>query len=89
MARAKTSSAARPAGVVPLVAGVASALALTGAAVFTVEQATCTDPGQYVRHDNHVELIGGCFDGADLPETTTGNRSPEQNGAAVRHNLRP
>ncbi|MGH3861401.1 hypothetical protein [Actinokineospora sp.] len=45
----------------------ASAVALTGAAFFTVQQATCADPGSYIRHDDHVELVGGCVDPADVP----------------------
>ncbi|WP_199432546.1 hypothetical protein [Qaidamihabitans albus] len=89
MARATTSGASRFAGVGSLVAGVASALALTGAAFYTVEQATCADPGQYVRHDNHVELVGGCFDGADLPQTTTGKQGEDMIRSVPPNNLRP
>lgn len=59
--------ASRSAGVLPLVAAVTSALALTGAAFYTVQSATnCGQPGQYVRHDNQVELVGGCLDNSDL-----------------------
>ncbi|WP_026360806.1 hypothetical protein [Amycolatopsis nigrescens] len=72
----------RSAGLLPLVAGIASAVALTGAAFYTVEQATCGDPGEYIRHDDHVELIGGCVKGAELPP------APKPGGpiGAVEHN---
>lgn len=80
----------RSAGVVPMVAAVTSALALTGAAFYTVDQATCGDPAQYVRHDNHVELVGGCVDGADLPAVTPdGTRVTRASGAAESQNYRP
>ncbi|OZM73611.1 hypothetical protein CFN78_08770 [Amycolatopsis antarctica] len=83
------SRSGRSSGVVPMVAAVASAIALTGAAFYTVEQATCGDPAQYIRHDNHVELVGGCVDGADLPATGPGQvRAPEA-GAAEPANYRP
>jgi hypothetical protein len=67
--------ATRSAGALPLVAGITSALALTGAAFYTVDRATCGDPGQYIRHDNHVELVGGCVDSSELSgmETTKPN----------------
>lgn len=54
-------------GMLSLVAGLASALALTGAAVYTVEGVPCADGGQYVRHAGGVELVGGCVDGTQLP----------------------
>lgn len=68
MARGKRESpATRVAGAMPLLLGLASAVALTGAAFFTVHQAGCAQPGSYIRHDHHVELIGGCLDPAELP----------------------
>ncbi|HWD01210.1 MAG TPA: hypothetical protein VG674_01930 [Amycolatopsis sp.] len=73
MARAENASTARrmratrSAGLLPLVFGVASAVALTGAAYFTVDAAGCGGQAQYIRHDNHVELVGGCVDGSELP----------------------
>ncbi|SFP37983.1 hypothetical protein SAMN05421810_102411 [Amycolatopsis arida] len=82
--------ASRTAGVFPLLVGVTSALALTGAAFYTVEKAGCGDPGQYVRHDSHVELVGGCVDGAKLPHTDP--REPSSAGpagAGGAHNYRP
>jgi len=64
--------ATRASGLLPLVAGVTSALALAGAAVYTVDRANCGDPAQYIRHDNYVELVGGCVDGADLQGIRSG-----------------
>jgi hypothetical protein len=69
-----------------LVAGIVSAAALTGAAFYTVERSACADPAQYIRHDNHVELVGGCLGGTDLP----GARPAAPHGAAAdRGNYRP
>ncbi|WP_410675582.1 hypothetical protein [Amycolatopsis sp. cmx-4-68] len=68
---ARRSRATRSAGLLPLVIGVASAAALTGAAYFTVDSASCGSPAQYIRHDSHVELVGGCVDGANLPAAGT------------------
>jgi hypothetical protein len=65
----------RSAGALPLVAGILSAVALTGAAFYTVDQASCSDPAQYIRHDNHVELVGGCVDSGELPGTLPGTAS--------------
>ncbi|PXY26557.1 hypothetical protein DI005_36055 [Prauserella sp. PE36] len=75
-------------GFVPLLAGLTSALALTGAAVYTVGQANCGDPGRYIRHDNHIELVGGCVDGGELP-TTGGAKSSTADGAQQLNNFRP
>ncbi|GAB3566664.1 hypothetical protein GCM10027445_13850 [Amycolatopsis endophytica] len=80
--------ATRSAGLLPLVAGVTSALALTGAAVYTVDRANCGDPAQYIRHDNYVELVGGCVHGPDLQGTRTGTTSGDAKNAEVR-NYRP
>lgn len=68
----RASRATRATGGVSVLVGVASAVALTGAAFFTVEQATCGDPGTYIRHADHVELVGGCVDGSELPSHTGG-----------------
>lgn len=85
MARANTSHGSRAASLLPLLAGVTSALALTGAAVYTVGKAGC-EPGQYVRHDHRVELVGGCVSGADLRDAGVGHRhkapSAQVSGAA-------
>lgn len=51
----------------PLVAGIATAAALSGAAVFAVLQSGCDEPGSYRSHDGVVELIGGCLKPDDLP----------------------
>ncbi|SFB59857.1 hypothetical protein SAMN05216266_12478 [Amycolatopsis marina] len=95
MARATTPGTARglrgtrAAGVLPLIAGVTSALALTGAAFYTVEYAGCGDSGQYIRHDSHIELVGSCVDGAKLPavDPTQNQRGPADN--AGTSNYRP
>jgi hypothetical protein len=81
---AHRARATRSAGLVPLVIGLASAAALTGAAYITVDSASCASPAQYIRHDSHVELVGGCVDGADLP--ATGTPKP---GTVVHGNYNP
>ncbi|MYW90103.1 hypothetical protein G3I59_05580 [Amycolatopsis rubida] len=73
MARAQHGTTARVksrTGLLPLAAGILSAVALTGAAFATVEAAGCEGPAQYIRHDNHIELVGGCVNGTELPATT-------------------
>jgi hypothetical protein len=57
----------RVTGVVPLAGATAAAMALAGLALFSVSQAGCAEPGQFVQHDGTVELVGGCLDPADLP----------------------
>jgi len=80
--------ATRAAGLLPLVAGITSALALTGAAVYTVDRAGCGDPAQYIRHDNYVELVSGCVDGSDLQGIRTGSTPGEAKNAEL-NNYRP
>ena len=75
---ARRARATRSAGLVPLVIGLASAAALTGAAYITVDSASCGSPAQYIRHDSHVELVGGCVDGSQLPAT-----GPARSGSVV------
>jgi hypothetical protein len=55
------------AGTFPLVAGIAAATALSGAAIFTVSRSGCDSPGVYWPHDGIVELVGGCLNHSDLP----------------------
>ncbi|MEU6645805.1 hypothetical protein ABZ863_25090 [Saccharomonospora sp. NPDC046836] len=86
MARGTASRSARSTGVLPLLAGITSALALTGAAVYTVGQAGCVEPGQYVRHDNHIELVGGCVDGNHLPQKGTGQNPSAASGTGPSSN---
>jgi hypothetical protein len=81
---ARRARATRSAGLLPLVIGLASAAALTGAAYITVDNASCGSPAQYIRHDSHVELVGGCVDGAKLPATGTSST-----GGAVHGNYNP
>jgi len=63
----KPRRATRSASVLPVVAAVSAAVALTSAAFYTVDHATCADP-RYIRHDDHVELVDGCLDGATLDQ---------------------
>jgi hypothetical protein len=82
---ARRVRATRSAGLLPLVIGVTSAAALTGAAYFTVDSVGCATPAQYIRTDTHVELVGGCIDGADLPPA-----NPTPNGDKIHtSNYRP
>ncbi|HEY0806758.1 MAG TPA: hypothetical protein VGD84_16920 [Pseudonocardiaceae bacterium] len=62
---------ARAAGVLPLLAAIAAAAALGGAAVFTVSQAACPDPGHFVREGVSARLVGGCVSKDDLLGNTT------------------
>jgi hypothetical protein len=55
----------------PLLAAVIAAAALGGAAVFTVSQAACPDPGHFVREGVSARLVGGCVSKADLPTPNT------------------
>jgi hypothetical protein len=80
--------ATRSAGALPLVAAITSALALTGAAFYTVDRATCGDPAQYIRHDNHIELVGGCVDGSQLEQLRT-TQSHTSGQIAEYNNFRP
>jgi hypothetical protein len=57
----------RRAVVAPVIATLAAAALLSGAAVVTVQQAGCDDPGQYVQYDGGYELVGGCLEPGDLP----------------------
>ena len=73
---------ARAAGVVPLAGALAAATALAGVAVFTVNSASCADPGQYVQRGGQVELVGGCVDPADLPAVPGHQPAPADAGHA-------
>jgi hypothetical protein len=66
--------------VLPLLAAVVAAAALGGAAVFTVSQAACPDPGHFVQQGVSARLVGGCMDKADLPAATT-NTGPAAGAA--------
>jgi hypothetical protein len=57
----------RRAALAPIVATLAAGALLSGAAVFTVQQAGCDNPGQYVQRDGGYELVGGCLEPGDLP----------------------
>lgn len=60
---------ARAAGVLPLLAAVVAAAALAGAAVFTVSQAACPNPGHISVSGAGAHLVGGCVDRSELPPT--------------------
>ena len=66
----------RVARVLPVAAVTVAATALAGVAVFTVSNAGCADPGRYVQHGGHVELVGGCVDPQDLPRQGGPNTKP-------------
>lgn len=89
--RHRATSRLRGNGMLSLVAGLASALALTGAAVYTVEGVPCADGGQYVRHAQSVELIGGCVDGTQLPHSPANNVGSDggQGSAGEPRNYQP
>jgi hypothetical protein len=71
----------RAAGVLPLIGAVAAAAALAGAAVFTVSQAACPDPGHYVQDGVSLHVVGGCFSRAELPGTAV----PAEAAGATGH----
>jgi hypothetical protein len=81
--------ATRWSGLLPLVAAITSAIALTGAAFYTVDRVGCADPAQYIRHDNHVELVGGCVNTTELPSVQPGPDSQSTPPGVVRGNYRP
>ena len=72
----------RVAGVLPLLGAVVTAAALAGAAVFTVSQAACPNPGHYVQVGGSVHIVGGCFSRADLPDTAS-PAGPANNAAPI------
>jgi len=72
----------RRAALAPIAATAAAAALLTGAAVFTVTQAKCDDPGRYVYHNGGYELVGGCLEPGDLPVGPAPDAAPEQHADA-------
>lgn len=50
-----------------LLAPLAVAAVLAGAAVVTVERSGCDDPARYVSTGGGVTLVGGCISPHDLP----------------------
>lgn len=57
----------RRAVLAPVLATVATAALLSGAAAVTVQRAGCDEPGRYVQVGDRVELVGGCLEPGDLP----------------------
>jgi hypothetical protein len=76
----------RRAALGPIVATLAAAALLSGAAAYTVQRAGCEDPGRYVHTGNTVELVGGCIERGDLPvgPAPVDPDSTDQNGAHTR-----
>ncbi|GAA2331758.1 hypothetical protein GCM10009854_03690 [Saccharopolyspora halophila] len=70
----------QPSSVVPLITGLVSAAALSGAAAVAVLQSGCEDPGTYLEHDGVVELVGGCLRSSDLPVTPQDPEDPLGSG---------
>jgi hypothetical protein len=75
----------RVAGVLPLLGAVAAATALAGAAVFTVSQAACPNPGHYVQSGGAVHLVGGCFSRSELPTTPGSGNHTAAVGGVTHH----
>lgn len=50
-----------------VLAPLAVAAVLAGAAVVTVERAECDVPARYVTTGNGIEMVGGCTSPRDLP----------------------
>lgn len=74
----------RRAVLAPVLATVAAAALLSGAAAMTVQRAGCDEPGRYVQVGEQVELVGGCVEPGDLPvgpARATDNPAP---GGALR-----
>jgi hypothetical protein len=68
-----------------LVAPLVAAAALTGAAVFTVSQAGCDEPGTLVSTHHGPVLVGGCsIPGLVLPGHTAPNGSANDQADARR-----
>jgi hypothetical protein len=72
----------RRAALAPIAATLAAATLLTCAAVFTVTQADCDDPGRYVYQNGGYELVGGCLEPGDLPVDPAPNVEPDQHAKA-------
>jgi hypothetical protein len=52
-----------------MLGAITAAAALAGAAVFTVSQAACPDPGHYVSDGVTLQVVGGCVGRDELPNT--------------------
>jgi hypothetical protein len=70
----------RAAGVLPLLGALAAAAALAGAAVFTVSQAACPNPGHYVQEGVALHVVGGCFSRDEITGATV-----QQEAGATAH----
>ncbi|HEY2203175.1 MAG TPA: hypothetical protein VGH99_01675 [Pseudonocardia sp.] len=63
------------------------AAAMATIAFFTVQQAGCHDPGQYVARPGGYELVGGCVEPNDLPVAP--DTAPAPPATDARSPLRP
>jgi hypothetical protein len=77
----------RVAGVLPLLGAVVAAAALAGAAVFTVSQAACPNPGHYVQDGMSVHLVGGCVSRDELPGSPAPAQPAAQAGRSTQHTM--
>ncbi|HKN97975.1 MAG TPA: hypothetical protein VJX10_12715 [Pseudonocardiaceae bacterium] len=77
----------RVAAVLPLFGAVAAAAALTGAAVFTVSQAACPNPGHYVQEGVTLHLVGGCVSRDELPSAPQSVVHAAQVGGVTGHGV--
>lgn len=75
----------RVAAVLPLFGAVAAAVALAGAAVFTVSQAACPNPGHYVHEGVTLQLVGGCVSRDELPTAPGSEVHAAQVGGVTAH----
>jgi hypothetical protein len=75
----------RVAAVLPLLGAVAAAAALAGAAVFTVSQAACPNPGHYVQEGVTLHLVGGCVSRGELPSNAESVVHAAQVGGVTPH----
>jgi hypothetical protein len=59
-----------------VIAPLAAAAVLGSLAIVTVQQVGCTDPGRYERVTGGYQLVGGCYDPADLVVPITPDTAP-------------
>jgi hypothetical protein len=77
---------ARAARVLPLIGALVAAATLTGAAVFTVNQAACPNPGHYQRvGEMSAALVGGCVAPQELPAGFGTAQAVGQDGHGTTH----
>ncbi|MGH3491735.1 MAG: hypothetical protein ACRDRL_29625 [Sciscionella sp.] len=68
----------RATATMPVLGAFVIASVLTGAAAFTVSQASCAQPGHYVQREGYTQLVGGCLDSDDFaPQQVRGAKTPK------------